>query len=83
MVRHYYMRQSPNLGELRINLAPKSERAQQSHPITLRLRDDLTQIAAEHGALLKIVEVPPGPPVIATLVGEIYAEPGVVRRKSC
>ena len=77
MVRHYYLRQSPNLGELRINLAPKSERAQQSHPITLRLRDDLTHIAAAHGALLKIVEVPPGPPVIATLVGEVYAEPGV------
>jgi len=77
MVRHYYLRQAPNLADLRINIVAKGERAQQSHPITLRLRDDLTRIASQHGALLKIVEVPPGPPVIATLVGEVYAEPGV------
>ena len=77
MVRHYYMRQAPNLADLRINLAAKGDRVQQSHPITLRLRSDLTRIARQHGALLKIVELPPGPPVIATLVGEVYADPGV------
>jgi len=77
MVRHYYLRQSPHLADLRINLAPKSRRAQQSHPLTLRLRDDLTRIANQHGALLKIVETPPGPPVIATLTAEVYAEPGI------
>ncbi|HXV21550.1 MAG TPA: efflux RND transporter permease subunit [Desulfuromonadales bacterium] len=77
MVRHYYLRQGPNLADIRINLAAKSERAQQSHAITLRLRDDLTHIARRHGAELKIVEVPPGPPVIATLAAEIYAQPGV------
>ncbi len=77
MVRHYYMRKGPNLADIRINLASKSVRAQQSHEITLRLRDDLTRIADAHGALLKIVEIPPGPPVISTLTAEIYAEPGV------
>jgi multidrug efflux pump subunit AcrB len=77
MVRHYYLRQGPHLADIRVNLAPKSQRKMQSHPITLRLRDDLTRIAAEHGALLKIVESPPGPPVIATVTAEVYADPGV------
>jgi multidrug efflux pump subunit AcrB len=76
MVRHYYLRQAPNLADLRINLVGKGERVQQSHDITLRLRDDLTRIAEAHGARLKIVEVPPGPPVIATWVGEVYGDPG-------
>jgi multidrug efflux pump subunit AcrB len=76
MVRHYYLRQAPNLADLRINLVGKGERSQQSHDITLRLRNDLTQIADSHKAHLKIVEVPPGPPVIATLVGEVYGDPG-------
>ncbi|MEJ2201672.1 MAG: efflux RND transporter permease subunit, partial [Desulfuromonadaceae bacterium] len=77
MVRHYYMRQGPNVADLRINLAHKSDRQQQSHAITLRLRDDLARIAERFGVNLKIVELPPGPPVIATLAAEIYAEPGV------
>jgi len=75
MVRHYYLRRSPNLADIRINLVHKKKRKQQSHAIGLRLRNDLQEIAAGHGALLKIVEVPPGPPVISTLVAEIYAEP--------
>jgi len=77
MVRHYYMRQAPNLADIRINLANKSRRSQQSHEITLRLRNELTRIAENRGALLKIVELPPGPPVIATLTAEVYAEDGV------
>ena len=77
LVRHYYMRQGPNVADIRVNLAPKSQRDMQSHAITLRLRNDLTEIAEAHGALLKIVESPPGPPVIATLTAEVYAEPGV------
>ncbi len=77
MVRHYYLRQGPGVADIRVNLVHKSERAQQSHAITLRLRDDLDRIAAAHGASLKIVETPPGPPVIATLTAEVYAEPGV------
>ncbi|MHB8708109.1 MAG: efflux RND transporter permease subunit, partial [Desulfuromonadales bacterium] len=77
MVRHYYLRQGPHLADIRVNLAPKSARSMQSHPLTLRLRDELTAIAHQHGALLKIVETPPGPPVIATVTAEVYAEPGI------
>ena len=77
MVRHYYMRHGANLADIRINIAPKGKRAQQSHEITLRLRNDLTAIANRHGALLKIVELPPGPPVIATLTAEVYADDGI------
>jgi len=76
MVRHYYMRQAVNLADLRINLVEKGKRSQQSHDITLRLRNDLTRIATAYGARLKIVEAPPGPPVIATLVGEVYGDSG-------
>jgi multidrug efflux pump subunit AcrB len=75
MVRHYYLRRSPNLADIRINLVHKKRRQQQSHTIALRLRNDLTEIAQRHNANLKIVEVPPGPPVISTLVAEVYAEP--------
>ncbi len=75
MVRHYYLREAPNLADIRINFVHKKRRKQQSHEIGLRLRDDLQAIADRHGAKLKIVEVPPGPPVIATLVAEIYGEP--------
>lgn len=77
MVRHYYLRSGPHLADIRVNLVAKSERSMQSHAITLRLRNDLTAIAAQHGALLKIVEVPPGPPVIATITAEVYAQPGI------
>jgi multidrug efflux pump subunit AcrB len=77
MVRHYYMRQGENLADIRVNLIDKSYRKQQSHEITLRLRGDLTEIATRHGALLKIVELPPGPPVIATLTAEVYADEGI------
>ncbi len=72
LVRHYYLRGGENVAEIRLNLVGKKHRSQQSHAIGLRLRDDLTAIARASGANLKIVETPPGPPVIATLVGEVY-----------
>ena len=72
LVRHYYLRQGGHLADIRINLAEKNRRSQQSHAIVLRLRKDLENIAAAHGADLKIVEVPPGPPVLSTVVAEIY-----------
>ncbi|WP_285905827.1 efflux RND transporter permease subunit [Pseudodesulfovibrio pelocollis] len=75
MVRHYYWRDEPHLGEIRINLTDKSERDQQSHAIALRLRDQLDEVAARHGALIKLVETPPGPPVMATLTAEVYGRP--------
>ncbi len=75
MVRHYYLRKGPNVAEVRINLVGKKSRRQQSHAIGLRIRDDLTRIAANHAANLKIVETPPGPPVLAGVVAEIYGRP--------
>ena len=74
MVRHYYLREGPNLADIRVNLAEKSEREQQSHAILLRIRKDLSKIASEHNAKVKLVEVPPGPPVLSTVVGEIYGD---------
>jgi multidrug efflux pump subunit AcrB len=75
MVRHYFMRRGPNLAEIRVNLAHKDQREQQSHDVLLRIRDDLTKIARDAGARVKLVEVPPGPPVLATLTGEVYGPP--------
>ena len=75
MVRHYYLRRGDNVAEIRVRLVGKKSRTQQSHAIGLRVRDDLTRITRTHAAILKIVELPPGPPVIATFVGEIYGRP--------
>jgi multidrug efflux pump subunit AcrB len=75
MVRHYYLRRGGHLADIRVNLADKTRRRQQSHAITLRIRNELEAIAARNGAVLKIVEVPPGPPVLATVVAELYSDP--------
>ena len=72
MVRHYFIRQGSHLADIRVNLAHKSRRSQQSHTILLRLRPGLEALAKAHGADLSLVEVPPGPPVLSTLVAEIY-----------
>jgi multidrug efflux pump subunit AcrB len=75
LVRHYYLRRGPHLAEIRVNLAPKKQRQQQSHGLGLRLRDDLTALAQQNRAQLKIVEIPPGPPVLASVVAEVYGQP--------
>ena len=75
MVRHYYLRGNPNQADIRINLADKSRRDVQSHALALGMRDDLQAIADRHGARLKLVETPPGPPVISTITAEIYGSP--------
>jgi multidrug efflux pump subunit AcrB len=75
LVRHYYLRRGDNVAEIRVNLAAKKSRRQQSHAIALRIRPDVTGIATAHGANLKIVETPPGPPVIASIVAEVYGRP--------
>ena len=75
LVRHYYLRTGPHQAEIRINLVAKKHRRQQSHGIGLRLRDELTALADKHGARLRIVEIPPGPPVLANVVAEIYGRP--------
>jgi multidrug efflux pump subunit AcrB len=77
MVRHYFLRRGPNVAEIRVSLVPKRRREMQSHELALRLRSELEAVAADAGVRIQIVEVPPGPPVLATLTAEITAEPGV------
>ncbi len=72
LVRHYFLRQGPTVAEIQVNLVGKSERKAQSHEIAKRVRTKLQPIAAKLHARLKVVEVPPGPPVLETLVAEIY-----------
>lgn len=75
MVRHYYLRQGPSVGEIRINLLHRNEREMDSHAMTLRIRRDVEAIGRRNGAMVKIVETPPGPPVLASVVAEVYGEP--------
>ena len=72
MVRHYYLRKGDNLADIRVNLVEKNRRKLKSHALVLRLRSDLEALARASGATMQIVEVPPGPPVLSTLVAEIY-----------
>lgn len=72
LVRHYYLRQGSNMADIQVNLVGKSDRSAQSHDIAKRVRPDVQKIAKKFGARAKVVEVPPGPPVLSTLVAEIY-----------
>ena len=72
LVRQYYLRQAPELGDLQVNLLDKHLRKRKSHQIAGAVRAPLEEIAARHGAKVKVVEVPPGPPVLSPLVAEIY-----------
>ncbi len=72
LVRHYFLRRQPNLGDLQVNLVGKDRRKAQSHDIAVRVRPRLAEIAARHGAAIAVAEVPPGPPVLQTIVAEIY-----------
>ena len=72
LVRHYFNRQGDHVADLQVNLRPAEERAAQSHDIAKRLRPALTAIAAQAGGRVTIAEVPPGPPVLQTLVAEVY-----------
>jgi multidrug efflux pump subunit AcrB len=72
LVRHYFLRQGPNVADLQVNLVGKHERSAQSHDFAKRIRPRLEAIAREAGARIKIAEVPPGPPVLQTLVAEVY-----------
>ncbi len=76
LVRHYFMKRAPWVGEIRVNLADKHRRRAGSHAIALRVRPGLEKIARRHQVRLKIVEMPPGPPVLQTLVGEVTGPPG-------
>ena len=72
LVRHYDLRKGPSMADIQVNLAGKAHRQQQSHGIAKRVRPPLKAIAEKYGARVKIAEVPPGPPVLSTLVAEIY-----------
>ncbi|HWH68655.1 MAG TPA: efflux RND transporter permease subunit, partial [Candidatus Sulfotelmatobacter sp.] len=72
LVRHYFMRRGPHVADVQVNLVPKGERKAQSHDIAKRVRPRVAAIAAKYGARVAVAEVPPGPPVLQTLVAEIY-----------
>ncbi len=82
LVRHYFLRRSPHLADLQVNLAPKHERRSQSHEIARRVRPALVELARRRGASVKVVEIPPGPPVMDTLVAEIYGPTDALRREA-
>ncbi|MGZ8899563.1 MAG: efflux RND transporter permease subunit [Limisphaerales bacterium] len=72
LVRHYFMRRGASIADVQVNLVSKGERKAQSHDIAKRIRPRITEIAARYGARVAVAEVPPGPPVLQTLVAEIY-----------
>jgi multidrug efflux pump subunit AcrB len=72
LVRHYFLRRGPHLADIQVNLVGKGQRRQQSHDIAVRVRPAIAAIAARYDAAVAVAEVPPGPPVLQTLVAEIY-----------
>jgi multidrug efflux pump subunit AcrB len=82
LVRHYFLRGQPEMGDLMVTLAPKDDRSRSSHAIAVDLREKLKALALPAGASLKVVETPPGPPVLATLLAEIYGPDEDSRRKT-
>lgn len=72
LVRHYFLRSGPNVADLQVNFLPKGERQRQSHEIAKAIRPELTKIADRYNARIQVAEIPPGPPVLQTLVSEIY-----------
>ena len=80
LVRHSFYRNQPQLGDVAVNLLPKADRHRASHPIALDMRERLKNTAMPDGTVLKVVEPPPGPPVMATLLAEIYGPDAATRR---
>lgn len=72
LIRHYYLRSGANVADIQVNLLPKHERDKQSHEIAKEVRPVVEKVAKKYGARVKVVEIPPGPPVLSTLVAEIY-----------
>jgi multidrug efflux pump subunit AcrB len=72
LVRHYFLRRGSNQADLQVNLLPKDQRRAQSHDIAKQIRQALEPLAAKAGARLQVAEVPPGPPVLQTIVAEVY-----------
>ena len=72
LVRHYFLRRGPHEADIQVNLKPKGERKAQSHDIAKRVRPKIDEIGRKYNARIKVAEVPPGPPVLQTLVAEVY-----------
>lgn len=72
LVRQYYLRRAPHEGDIQVNLLDKHQRSRKSHEIAIAVRAPLTEIGRRYGANVKVVEVPPGPPVMAPVVAEVY-----------
>src|SRR5690606_3852943 len=72
LVRQYYLRSGANLGDLQVNLIDKRQRRRQSHEIARAVRPQLAKIGERYSASVKVVEVPPGPPVFSPIVAEVY-----------
>jgi len=81
LVRHYFMRSGPAVADLQVNLLGRHDRKEQSHDIAKRVRPRLAEIAMRHNARLAVAEVPPGPPVLQTIVAEIYGPDDASRLK--
>jgi multidrug efflux pump subunit AcrB len=75
LVRHYYLRKGANVADIRVNLLHRDDRQMSSHAMVLRIRNDIDAIAKKHGVSIKLVEAPPGPPVLSTIVAEVYGQP--------
>ncbi len=80
LVRHSYLRRSPELGEIQLNLSNRHDRARESHAIALEVRQRLQGLPTPDGTVVKVVEPPPGPPVLATLLAEVYGPDAETRR---
>ena len=74
MVRHYYLRQGGHVADIRVTLADRLNREHQSHEIITRIRPDIEKIGSKYNANIKLVEVPPGPPVLSTITVEVYGK---------
>ena len=81
LVRHYFLRSGPSVADLQVNLLSRHERKEQSHDIAKRVRPRLAEIAKRHQARIAVAEVPPGPPVLQTIVAEIYGPDDASRLK--
>ncbi len=81
LVRHYFARRQSNKADLQVNLLPKGDRKASSHAIASRIRLVVTEVARRHGVRVKVAEIPPGPPVLSTLVAEVYGPDAAVRQE--
>jgi multidrug efflux pump subunit AcrB len=82
LVRHYYLRQQPWMGDIQVMLLDKDDRERSSHELSVVARNILKPIATQLGAKIQVVEMPPGPPVLQTVVAEIYGPDAITRRQT-